>query len=403
MTAENCRRVLCVLGLGGSVLLGATPSAWAQAEPADVEIFVQPVPEPLPAGPGPDRPGPTVPARPAEAVEKPDAANGDEPAEPEPSGPAVPVNPRLIRLHLMDGSVISGELSVDEIIVDTEFGRLTVPVTSIRSLTPGLDSHPQLSGRVQELIEALASDDYKAREQAQKDLQAMGLPIRPILETHADDENAERKRRIAEILKQFAEIADQESAFDEEQESGGSDVWQKHDTVVTTRFTVAGKISPATFTVHSKYGPLTVRLADVKTASRELDSGSRSIRRAVSVSGENLVQRTFKTSGVTVQKGDKVSIVADGQIVMTPWGSNSFSGPEGAPNYGTYSGNIFTGALVAKIGSGGTVFKVGSRHAFTADRAGALQFAVAMNPSYASRGYNFPGQYNVKVRVDREK
>lgn len=405
MITENRSRSMFAWVLCVGFLAALTPPASAEdiilvpvgdaaAGFADLEVFEEPAAVPFP-GTAPE----PAPGRPVET--KPAPAEADEPEAPEPPRPAVPVNPRVVRLHLMDGSVISGELSVEEILVDTEFGRLTVPVISIQSITPGLDSHPELAGRVEDLIEKLGSDDYKTREQAHKDLAGMGTQVRPILERQADDGNAERKRHIADILKQFAELEDQEAGFDEEEERH-DDAWQPHDTVVTTKFTIAGKVSPATFTVRSKYGPLTVRLADVRTATRDIGGGSESIRRSLSVPGDNLAQRSFKNSGIKLERGDKITITADGQIVMSPWGSNAFSGPDGAPNYGTYMPNIFTGALVAKVGNSGPVFKVGGRHRFTADRPGILQFAVAMNPSYAQGGYSFPGQYNVKVRVDRE-
>jgi hypothetical protein len=55
---------------------------------------------------------------------------------------------------------------------------------------------------------------------------------------------------------------------------------------------------------------------------------------------------------------------------------------------------------VGRIGSAGKVFKVGSKHTMTAPKAGVLYFGIAMNPQFASQDYNFPGAYDVKVRVN---
>ena len=47
------------------------------------------------------------------------------------------------------------------------------------------------------------------------------------------------------------------------------------------------------------------------------------------------------------------------------------AGPDGAPNYGWYVPNqIPGGALVAKIGDKGTIFKVGRQMTFTAKNSG---------------------------------
>jgi hypothetical protein len=118
----------------------------------------------------------------------------------------------------------------------------------------------------------------------------------------------------------------------------------------------------------------------------------------VTVDGTNVVQMRFKESGLKVERGDKISVKADGQLILTPWGSDAQSTPDGAQNYGWYINNqIAMGALVGKIGKSGSVFKVGSNSSFTAEQAGELQFAIAMRQGY--EGNAFPGKYNVKVRV----
>jgi hypothetical protein len=344
--------------------------------------------------------GGAIPAAPA-------AAPADANSEAKPEGAAeeaveaprtIPTDlgPREIRLHLIDGSVISGDLSVSEIEVDTPFGKLIVPIDRIRRFQPGLDSYPELSQQIATLIQNLGADDYKTREQAHKDLVAMGPQVRPELERHNDDDNAEIKRHVGEILKQFDEMAE-ELGDDEE---SPAQPWIRLDTVVTTDFTVVGKVSPAQFQIASKYGPLTIKLADVRQGERQTDV-KESLRKTVTVDGTNLVQRSFRNTGIRVQAGDKIVLQAEGNLVMTPWGSNAASGPDGAPNYGWYIANqIPGGALVARVGEKGTIFKVGRQSTFTAKNSGVLQLAIGMQAQYANQNYSFPGEYRVKLRVD---
>ena len=54
----------------------------------------------------------------------------------EATSPTRPADPEVIRLRLMDGALISGKLTVPEIDVETEFGKLTVPIVRIRSMRP---------------------------------------------------------------------------------------------------------------------------------------------------------------------------------------------------------------------------------------------------------------------------
>lgn len=322
----------------------------------------------------------------------------EEPAVEIPRAPVVPLGPKHIRMHLLDGSVISGDLTVSEIEVATQFGKLVVPIAKIRSFTPGLDSYPKLAKSLDEKIANLGSDDYKTRELAHKELAGLGVKVLRELEKHAADENPEIKRHVGEILKELEEVAEEQS--DEFEEGTAEQPWIRQDTVVTTDFTVVGKVSPSEFKMESKYGPLNIQLADVQMAERE--TGVKEIfRRNVTVAGENLAQRGFKSSGLRVQAGDKITVRAEGSLVMSPWGSNSMSTPDGGQNFGWYIPNqIPGGALVARIGDKGTVMKVGRQATFVAKSSGTLQFAIGMQGEYANEGYNFPGEYRLKVKVD---
>jgi hypothetical protein len=286
---------------------------------------------------------------------------------------------------------------MQEIVMDTEFGQLEIPVTKIVSFTPGLDSLPKLNDRVTAAIEALGSADFKTRDAAQKELLAMGVPVRAELTRHTDDSNAERVKRIREVVAKLDEMADD---FEATPQRG----WVRGDTIVTDEFTVVGKIVPQEFTFESKYGTLGVALADIRTLKREVGGGPTEIRKSLSVEGRHLATMTFKESSVRLQAGDKVTIAASGTITLTPWGSRTTVGPEGNTRYGNMpldGQNFPGGALLAKVGSG-KVFKVGTNHTFTADKAGELQFAIAIHPSYGRGEYSVPGQYELKVKVNRE-
>jgi hypothetical protein len=341
------------------------------------------------AAPGEAKPAdPNNPATPA----------AEESAVEVPRKPPVQLGPKHIRLHLLDGSVISGDLSVSEITVETPFGNLVVPIDRIRSFSPGLDSYPKVLADLEALIKNLGADDYQTREQAHKDLAAMGIKIRKELDRFVNDENAEIKRHVGEIIKELEE--QNQDAEDLDEEGAGAQPWIRLDTVVTSDFTVVGKVTPKEFEIASKYGPLTVALADVEKGERE--AGVReSLRKSVTVEGANIAQRSFKSSGIRVQAGDKITFRADGNVIMSPWGSNAATGPDGAPNYGWYVPNqIPGGSLVARIGDKGQVFKVGRQLTMTAKSAGVLQLAIGIQAEYANEGYSYPGQYNVKLKIE---
>jgi len=328
------------------------------------------------------------------AADKTDSPDDDAAeAAAEKKGP--PVDPEMVRLHLMDGSVISGKLSVKSIEIETQFGPLSVPVTELRSFTPGLGSHPELGKKVYDLIDSLAASDFDQRELAQKELLKLGQSVHTELEKHAGDSDTERRMRIKNILE---ELEGQEPD-DEQEPSAPGDAWIQRDTVETTEFTAVGKITAKTFTVASLYGPLTVRLDDIRRGERDTTKKSE-VRKSIAVDGSNLVQRGMKVTTIRVERGDKVTVTADGTMMMTPWG-RAVSTPEGGQNFGWFVPNsIPGGALVASIGNEENIFKVGSKSTFRAQRSGMLRLGIAMPADYAQQ--NFPGKYNVKIRVEHQ-
>lgn len=346
---------------------------------------------------------PVAPAAPKAAATEAEKKEGEAKPDETPAPRArrvvkAPTNPRAIKLMMHDGSVIAGDLDIEEVQVTTEFGVLTVPISKIVSLTPGLDSNKGLSESITAKCKDLASDDYKTREQAHKDLVAMGSKVSMELDPLLDSENAEVKRHVSEILKEIETQAEDQGSDEE----GGNkeEVWIRGDTLQTVDFTVVGKISPPQFGLKTKFGALTVNLGDVRRAERSFDV-KELVRKSLGVPGQNLVQRQMKTTGLRVEAGDRIQISAEGHVILSPWGSNAMAGPDGAQNYGWYIANqIAAGALCARIGDKGDIFKVGSKSTFVAKASGTLYLGVAMMNEYSHEGYQFPGEFKVKLKVE---
>ncbi len=331
-------------------------------------------------------------------------ANGAKSTGPGSSGPpsVSDADTNSLRLFLMDGSIITGQLSLKELAVETKFGTLNVPVTSIQSFTPGLNSHPALSKKIAGLLEDLGSGTFNDREAAQQALVKMGPSVRRELERRRDDADAERRTRVRAILTEFEQAQDDVDEVSADKPETDSAPLAQLDSVVTSDFTIVGRIVPDAFGVASLYGPLTVKLADVRRMQRGAVKKEETPT-VFSVTGAHVVTSNTLNTNIRLEKGDSVTISASGSIVMTPWGNNASSGPDGSPNYGWYQRNqnqIAVGALIAKVGNGEDYFKVGSHNTFTADKTGVLHLGIAMRPEQA--GNEFPGRYAVKVRVARK-
>src|SRR5207244_3838948 len=125
------------------------------------------------------------------------------------------------------------------------------------------------------------------------------------------------------------------------------------DSVETVEFTIVGRITQPTFEITSNYGALTVKLGDIRRVQRFVaEEAPQDTAKTVQVDGNNIANRNWKATTIKLDKGDQVTITADGTVTLTPWGSNALVTPEGAANYGWFIANqVPHGALVGRIGT----------------------------------------------------
>lgn len=151
----------------------------------------------------------------------------------------------------------------------------------------------------------------------------------------------------------------------------------------------------------SKFGELTVKLAEVKMADRSFMDVSEVTKKRCDVDGHAFFQKNTHSTRIRVNKGDKISITADGVVQWTNWSTSST--PNGLTNQGKYH-NIQAGTLCARVGTTGKIIKIGSKGSFVAKKSGMLYLGIAMQDSYTNNsGYRWVGKYRSRVEVKPAK
>ncbi len=305
------------------------------------------------------------------------------------------LGPRQVRLHLWDGSIVMGDVSIDSIHVETRFGKLEVPIANIQEFRPGLNSVPEINDAIVGLVEKLGDREFQVRESARQSLAAMGPMIRNRLQEFADDGSAERKKHLATLNEEFTQLVEDGTDNGETIEPP-IDI---EDTITTGEFTIVGKIVEKQFQLSTRYGQLNLDLQHIKRADRVWDVGKDAVRKAVDVAGDQFFQKTPMATRILVKAGDRVSIRASGSVAWVSWGNIS-SGPDGIGQQGEWNG-AQCGTLMARIGKSGEYIKVGSKGDFVAKSSGELFLGVAMQDHLATQeGYQWSGKYRTKIVVE---
>lgn len=304
-----------------------------------------------------------------------------------------PVGDQNIRFHIWNGLIIGGDLIIDHIDVETEFGALRIPISKIQRFYPGLDSYPELEAQIAELIEDLGNPNFEVREQSHAQLVQFGALVRLELDRFDGGNSVERKKHLNEIKKK---IDDMLGELDEVEMEQVERPLIRSDRIQTDQFTIVGKIVQPEFRLTSKYGDMVVQLSDIKMADRSFNITAGEVRRTVEVDVMSFFPDGVSTK-IRVNRGDRITINAGGSMNWTNW--NSSCGPEGMSDKGQFYGHN-SGMLLAQIGDGQDYIRIGPKGTFTANRSGVLKLGVAMADNFSrNSGYRWTGNYTAKIVV----
>ena len=167
-------------------------------------------------------------------------------------------------VELLDGTRITGVANVEQLAVETASGIVKVSVANLVSFTPGIESRPELSKRVEALIAALASGSFAERERAQRELTEMGPMLKPIVAAYANDADAERQHRVAQILKAYETWA---LGHPGAPKSSMLPI-QRRDQVQTSSSKHVGRIAQRQFRLETDYGTFKFELSQVSQATK---------------------------------------------------------------------------------------------------------------------------------------
>lgn len=297
-----------------------------------------------------------------------------------PSSESVPI------FHLRDRSRVAGVPRLENLLVRTRYGVLSIPRNEILRVRFVRRVDPEVETKVSQLIEQLGDEDFDTRENAMDALRKVGSAALPLVRAAASSDNEEVKNR-AEILVEELEEGASNGGGDSLPALHGTD-----DEIVTTRMRIKGRIEMQNVTISSRYGDLLVNIADLHTIS---------FRRAGPAGRKLDVQPTFQPPGnwldtkLTVEKGQKLRIEASGTVSVARYGMSS--GPTGTRRYsGSTFKNFAMLSLVGKVGKKGEAFLVGNKYRGKAKKGGKLYLGIV---AFRYDPGGAVGKFNVKVSL----
>jgi hypothetical protein len=299
--------------------------------------------------------------------------------------PKKSADPLEAEVRLMDGSIVRMFVLQEKIEVTTTFGKLTVPVKQVLRIDFGVHLPEGMEDKIIQCIGQLDSDNYKLREVAVKNLVNWGPYAYPQVYRATKSDLAEVAKRSSIALEKIRakHPADKLRLRDE-------------DIIVTTKFTVVGRITTPTLKVKSEtFGELNLELAKL----RAIRWPNSIVELEVAVDAERYASgpNQWLDTGFEVLTGGKLVIVASGTVNLWPQGginSTYQSTAKGYSGAGAVAGNGHRpGTLLARIGADGPAFVVGERYEGAPTRDGKLYLQIVASPWNCASA----GVYQVKI------
>lgn len=303
------------------------------------------------------------------------AAQSSTPSSPRPSQAEV---------RFGDGSIVRMTILQEELEVQTKYGKLNIPLAEVRRVEFGLHVPPEMNQQINQSIKRLASEVYKERDVASKDLMQVGHFAYPMLQKASKSGDMEVAYRAAGLIKQLSERVSPDLLK-----------LRDEDVIQTTEFTVIGKITSASLKAHSPhFGEVSLKLSELRMMHMRQQTGKQELIVDAGKYGSSLEQ--WFDTGVVVDPQQRLTITCEGQVDLWPQGPGQYMAAPKGYNTAGKGGQFMAGALVGKIGENGKAFYVGDRYEAAATEEGKLYLLIIPSPwNNASTG-----QYRVRIQTD---
>ncbi len=294
-------------------------------------------------------------------------------------------------VRFANGSMVFMTILHEPIEVQTEFGKLTVPPRSIRSIEFGVHLPDGLDAKLQILLKQLSSKNYRLRDAAVKELAALGSHAYPALQAAAKEKDQPEAAQRALVAMKLIERKVPAKQLRLKPE----------DVIRTTKFTIIGRILNASIKARAEYfGEVSLKPYQLHTIRCLEGAGETEV--TVDAARYGSAHHQWLDTGIMVDSQLDLVIIASGQVDLWPQGPGQYmSGPGGMgagaraqPGAVVANGVAVTGGmLVGRIGEDGAAFVIGDRYAGRPARVGKLYLHIGPSPwNNASTG-----SYRVRI------
>lgn len=297
-------------------------------------------------------------------------------AAPAPTPEKEPSKPISAVVRLRDGSLVHVTIAQKDLEVETKYGVLIVPLADVRRVEFGGRFSPEDVRQLNQWLIDLSAKDHALRDAAQNGLIGMGPKVFwAVTVRNTVEKTLEGKKRLTALIRAMEEKYPKDKLKTDDR-----------DFIHTSSFPVVGMVKSPTIKVTSKhFGDITLKPGDLESIRLAgTDSRDFTLRYGTA---------DWTDTEMHLDGGDRLYVTASGSVDLWPAQPGQFlADPNG--NQTNWHNGFPAGALLGKIGAGGTPFRVGDAYTVTGS-IGRLYLKINGSP-----WQNAPGNGSYKARVE---
>lgn len=300
----------------------------------------------------------------------------------------------VFTLNLKNGDKITGNIDVSEILLETDYGKLSFPIADINTINLGLINSSFDKAKLLDLLDIIDSSNKSntVKERAFDEIIKMNEGAIPFIKSYLQNSKEFNNSDLSvttlyEVMLSKYNVTKNYSIYDEIK--------------FNEKNSIDGNYSFKNIILETQYGRIKIerkliKSIDIKTISNDGFSKDNVFKIFSNkyVSGNQ--EKGWLNTGILVKKGNKIIITADGTIRLASLSGNTYT-PDGGVNGtpGPLDKKINYGQLLFKVGQNGKVQKAGDNIKIEASKTGILYLSIFETVfNVANTGY-----YTAKVLV----
>jgi hypothetical protein len=298
-----------------------------------------------------------------------------------------------LKIELRNGDIVSGKSSMNNITLNTQYGKLQIPIQNVHEIIVGVTPDNKNKNSYIKLIKQLAAGSEELAQKSFDELLKSPIGAIPVIEEFINSEESFNLNFLPGL-----------SPFDVVNSLKGLYNIENYNTedvlTIDFKYSIGGIYDFKNINLKTEYGNLTIdkeKIFKIEIFYFDANNKNSTFKLIASKHISGNPNGGWLNTGIFVKAGQKITIKSSGTITLASLSNNQYT-PDGksgdnftdenlgyeeiSSNYPTY------GNVVFKVGDNGEILKAGSNYTGIVKETGILYLSIyetVYNP--ANKGY----------------